>query len=191
MQRARPCQWASRPSHDQRFNLPARRASPDSVDDAPTLRPTLDAGAQVSGPITTVWPGDPYPGGATWDGEGVNFALFSAHAEKRRAVPVRRHRPARDAAHRRCASTPTRSGTAICPRRGPACSTATACTAPTTPRTAIASTRTSCCSTPTRKRHRRQPALERRAFRLPRRRTRARTCRSTAATAPPACRSAG
>src|SRR5215218_2106974 len=32
--------------------------------------------------ITTVWPGRPYPRGATWDGEGVNFALFSEHAEK-------------------------------------------------------------------------------------------------------------
>jgi isoamylase len=31
---------------------------------------------------TTVWPGRPHPLGATWDGEGVNFALFSAHAEK-------------------------------------------------------------------------------------------------------------
>jgi isoamylase len=27
-----------------------------------------------------VWPGDPYPLGATWDGEGVNFALFSENA---------------------------------------------------------------------------------------------------------------
>jgi isoamylase len=31
--------------------------------------------------ITAVWPGRPYPQGATWDGEGVNFALFSEHAE--------------------------------------------------------------------------------------------------------------
>ena len=31
---------------------------------------------------TKVWPGRPYPLGATWDGKGVNFALFSAHAEK-------------------------------------------------------------------------------------------------------------
>ena len=31
---------------------------------------------------TTVWPGKPYPLGASWDGFGVNFALFSAHAEK-------------------------------------------------------------------------------------------------------------
>jgi isoamylase len=29
-----------------------------------------------------VWPGKPYPLGASWDGEGVNFALFSEHAEK-------------------------------------------------------------------------------------------------------------
>jgi len=29
-----------------------------------------------------VWPGQPYPLGATWDGEGVNFAIFSEHAEK-------------------------------------------------------------------------------------------------------------
>src|SRR6266436_2008064 len=30
----------------------------------------------------TVWPGRPYPLGATWDGEGVNFALFSERAER-------------------------------------------------------------------------------------------------------------
>src|SRR6266498_5271641 len=29
-----------------------------------------------------VWPGKPYPLGANWDGEGVNFALFSEHAER-------------------------------------------------------------------------------------------------------------
>jgi len=29
-----------------------------------------------------VWPGYPYPLGATWTGVGVNFALFSAHATK-------------------------------------------------------------------------------------------------------------
>jgi len=29
-----------------------------------------------------VWPGLPVPLGATWDGAGTNFALFSAHAEK-------------------------------------------------------------------------------------------------------------
>ena len=29
-----------------------------------------------------VWPGVPYPLGATWDGVGVNFALFSEHATR-------------------------------------------------------------------------------------------------------------
>src|SRR6266567_6006645 len=29
-----------------------------------------------------VWPGRPYPLGATWDGAGVNFALFSEQATK-------------------------------------------------------------------------------------------------------------
>jgi len=29
-----------------------------------------------------VWRGAPHPLGATWDGEGVNFALFSEHAER-------------------------------------------------------------------------------------------------------------
>src|SRR5690349_17303446 len=28
-----------------------------------------------------MWPGRPYPLGATWDGGGVNFSLFSEHAE--------------------------------------------------------------------------------------------------------------
>jgi glycogen operon protein len=36
----------------------------------------------MNGRKTAVWPGKPYPLGATWNGEGVNFALFSEHAEK-------------------------------------------------------------------------------------------------------------
>jgi len=36
----------------------------------------------MNGSSTAVWPGQPYPLGASWDGEGVNFALFSEHAEK-------------------------------------------------------------------------------------------------------------
>ena len=30
----------------------------------------------------TAWPGRPFPLGATWDGEGTNFSLFSEHAER-------------------------------------------------------------------------------------------------------------
>ena len=33
-------------------------------------------------PITAIWPGQPYPRGATWDGEGVNFSIFSGRADK-------------------------------------------------------------------------------------------------------------
>jgi glycogen operon protein len=33
-----------------------------------------------AGPRLRVWPGSPYPLGATWDGGGVNFALFSEYA---------------------------------------------------------------------------------------------------------------
>ena len=33
-------------------------------------------------PFSAVWRGRPHPLGATWDGEGVNFALFSENAEK-------------------------------------------------------------------------------------------------------------
>ena len=30
--------------------------------------------------VHRVWPGHPSPLGATWDGSGVNFAIYSAHA---------------------------------------------------------------------------------------------------------------
>ncbi|HVG23522.1 MAG TPA: hypothetical protein VND45_05165, partial [Thermoanaerobaculia bacterium] len=29
-----------------------------------------------------IWPGKPYPLGATWDGVGTNFSLFSEVAQK-------------------------------------------------------------------------------------------------------------
>src|ERR1035438_5640264 len=32
--------------------------------------------------MNQILPGDPYPLGATWDGAGVNFAIFSEHAQK-------------------------------------------------------------------------------------------------------------
>ena len=31
---------------------------------------------------SVIWPGHPYPLGATWDGQGVNFALFSENSER-------------------------------------------------------------------------------------------------------------
>src|SRR6185369_15383845 len=38
--------------------------------------------AKSNGTRIRVWPGKPYPLGATWDGAGVNFAIFSEHATK-------------------------------------------------------------------------------------------------------------
>ncbi len=35
----------------------------------------------MNGPLTAVWPGSPHPLGAIWDGQGVNFTLFSETAE--------------------------------------------------------------------------------------------------------------
>ena len=32
--------------------------------------------------MNLVWPGRPFPLGATWDGGGTNFSLFSEHAER-------------------------------------------------------------------------------------------------------------
>ncbi len=46
------------------------------------LRSEMDPQTTDNLPITEVWPGQPYPRGATWDGEGVNFSLFSARADK-------------------------------------------------------------------------------------------------------------
>ena len=59
----------------------------DSVKQAPSPQPTSPAEvpatrlAQADRPLR-VWPGKPYPLGATWDGAGVNFALFSENATK-------------------------------------------------------------------------------------------------------------
>ncbi len=70
----------------------------DSVKQAPVPQPTTGAPteqappAKIPTPPATrlsqpdhplrVWPGRPYPLGATWDGAGVNFTLFSENATK-------------------------------------------------------------------------------------------------------------
>src|SRR6202045_268968 len=62
----------------------------------PTNNPDAAAGRQTgrgTGPaahdagrtqprLATVWPGEPYPLGASYDGAGTNFSLFSEIAEK-------------------------------------------------------------------------------------------------------------
>ena len=77
------------------------------------------------------WPGSAYPLGATFDGSGTNFALFSEVAERVELCLFdedARSRPASSSPR----STPT-SGTATCRRSSPGSATATACTGRTSP----------------------------------------------------------
>jgi glycogen operon protein len=46
-----------------------------------------------------VWPGSPSPLGATWDGEGTNFAVFSEHATRVDLCLFRHREDADEAAH--------------------------------------------------------------------------------------------
>src|SRR5262245_46706962 len=55
------------------------RPASESVAPAPRAS---QATPSKSEPPLRVWPGRPYPLGATWDGAGVNFALFAEHAAK-------------------------------------------------------------------------------------------------------------
>ena len=89
-----------------------------------------------------VWPGGPYPLGATYDGAGTNFALFSEVADgvelclfdadgtETRDPDDRARRPG--LAHATCRGSARASATA------------TACTGRTSPSTATGATRASC-----------------------------------------------
>ena len=53
----------------------------------------------MNGSKTAVWRDEPYPMGATWGGEGVNFALLSEQAERVELClfdPKGRHETERD-----------------------------------------------------------------------------------------------
>ena len=63
--------------------------------------------------------GRPHPLGASWDGLGVNFALFSANATKVELCLLTRRESGSSNASR-CPNTPTRSGTGTSPMHVPA-----------------------------------------------------------------------
>ena len=94
-----------------------------------------------------VLPGNPYPLGATWDGDGVNFALYSENATEVELCLVDDDGRAKSASS--CASAPPSSGTPTCAASAPGSSTAIACTARTSRSAGFASTRTSSSSIPT------------------------------------------
>ncbi len=56
--------------------------------------------------------GLPHPRGATWDGKGVNFSLFSAHATKVELCLFDDRAARRSCSVSSCPNTPMRSGTA-------------------------------------------------------------------------------
>jgi glycogen operon protein len=86
--------------------------------------------------------GRPYPLGATWDGLGVNFALFSANATKVELCLFDQEGK-HELERVELPEYTTRSGTATCRTRALAPLTPTACTGPTSPRLATASIPTS------------------------------------------------
>ena len=61
---------------------PLREADIPMAIDATTAPLTAVASAPASAGRARIAPGQPYPLGATWDGVGVNFAVFSAHATR-------------------------------------------------------------------------------------------------------------
>ena len=61
----------------------ARHRSHEAGAGVPFVQPAAGVGGALLPSTLTdmrVWPGQPYPLGATWDGEGVNFAIFSENA---------------------------------------------------------------------------------------------------------------
>ena len=78
---------------------------------APELRlvvPPLAADLSRSGALACgVSAGAPHPLGATWDGRGTNFALFSAHAEKVELCLFDRQRAAARSSASLCRSAPS------------------------------------------------------------------------------------
>ena len=67
-----------------------------------------------------VWPGQPYPLGATWDGDGRQLRALLRERDRRRALPLPQGRRRRRSRRRSAdASAPTRSGTATCPTSRP------------------------------------------------------------------------
>ena len=98
-------------------------------------------------------PGDlarvaPSPSAPRGTAAGTNFSLFSEHAERVDALPLRRR--GRGGAHPDAPSARRSTGTSTCPASAPASATGTACTARTLRPPGTASTATSCSSTRTR-----------------------------------------
>ena len=106
----------------------------------------IEAAGRIDSPAWSVWPGRPFPLGATWDGDGTNFSVFSENAER---VELCLFDAAGDEQRYELTQrTAFNWHGYLARRRARASATASACTARTRPSTATASTPRSCCSIP-------------------------------------------
>ena len=67
---------------EQRDGRPVEPARSDSDRPSQTSEESMASMPAAERHPMRVWPGHPYPLGATWDGAGVNFALFAENATK-------------------------------------------------------------------------------------------------------------
>ena len=95
-----------------------------------------------------LWPGSPFPLGATYDGTGTNFAVFSEVAD---AVELCLFEPTAPRRASRCPSGPRWSGTATRRTSARASATGSGSTARSSPPPGCAAIPPSCCWTPTRR----------------------------------------
>ena len=98
---------------------------------------------------STIKEGHNFPCGATWDGKGTNFALFSANATKVE-VCMFDENGKRELERIALPEYTDQIWHGYLPDIRPGTPTATACTAPMSPTPATASIRTNCCWIPTR-----------------------------------------
>ena len=140
-------------------------------------------------PNRMIWPGRPFPLGATWDGKGTNFSVFSEHAERVELCLF--DAEGREQRYELTQRTAFNWHGYLPGRRARASATACASTARTRPSAGTASTRPSCCSIPTPRRSTAACAGRRRT-RCPYRAGRARSRRRwpTTRTTRPRCRAA-
>ncbi len=65
-----------------RYNAQTRWPEGFDPYEAGMIQTQQEQAYSVYAAVTSIWSGRPYPLGATWDGQGVNFALFSEHATR-------------------------------------------------------------------------------------------------------------
>ena len=125
--RRRSCRASEQAAVDGRAEAAARRVAAGRAARAHGAARAVERGrvrARLRGRelrvTLRIWPGRPYPLGATWDGTGVNFALFSENATGVELCLFRRRRTTRGSAATIQLARAHRPGLALLPPRRPA-----------------------------------------------------------------------